>query len=147
MPFKIHLIIVSILIILVLFLTKTFLSPKTEEIQIFTKPSPYTIIINRASWGLNCRIDNKKYDNYVRMDEEKSIENNVLSAVSRICNTKSSCSISADIYSLGGDPVPSCGYKELDIEYRCFSLDKIRVIKSSDAVVNINCDTEIPIKE
>ena len=109
--------------------------------------SPYSIAIENASWGLNCRIpssDKNKSDSYLQSDDNKMTvkENNVLYTVSNMCNGKSSCEILIDPIVLGGDPLATCGYKILEIEYRCFTIDRLRKTTGTDGALIIDCDKQ-----
>ena len=66
-------------------------------------------------------------------------DDNVLTAVSNICNGKEKCDILIDPTVLGEDPLPSCMSEMLQIEYRCFSFDRIWVAKSQAGTLSINC--------
>ncbi len=149
MNFKIHLLIISILIIASFGIIQLIMGHKEEQQQITAAAvaSPYTINIERASWGLNCLAytKNKNTDNYMQPDpaNTKLKENNVLSAVSRLCNVKSKCDIPIDPNVLGEDPAPSCGYKVLQVEYRCFNIDRLRSEKASEGVISIDCDKNL----
>lgn len=92
--------------------------------------SPYAIKIEHAHWGLNCHTS-----------ENKNVDN-VLNRVSQICNGQSKCDILINTNMLGEDPVPNCGYKILQVEYRCFSVDRLHSIKAKEGGLSIDCDKQ-----
>jgi len=158
MNFKTHLIIVSVIIITLYFARSLFMAESSNAPQTIEKSaarSPYFINIVRASWGLNC-IESLKYMNEYSegreagynagnsIDFSKVKENNVLTAVSNICNDKSSCVFPIDISALGEDPLPSCGNKVLQVDYRCFSVDKLRSANEiSGGNLSVDCDKQL----
>lgn len=153
MLFKIHLLIVSVIIIVIYIVMQVISVPKQQpQIQPITetiKISPYNIIISHASWGLNC-LDSSLDRNaetegsYTQPSKSNSKikDDNVISKVSQLCNGKPKCAIALNPSALGEDPLPTCGYKKLQIEYRCFSIDRIRKIEANEAVLTINCDAQ-----
>lgn len=125
------------------------MATKQESQQVHPLPvigSKYTIMIERASWGLNCRTSTDKSvgGNYVQSNNNDTEikENNVLYRVSQLCNGKSKCDILIDPAVLGNDPFPNCGYKALQVEYRCFSIDRLRNSTVSGGILTIDCDKE-----
>ena len=137
MSFKIHLLIITI-IVTVLYLVWVFVASQSSEPVIIQQSptSQYNISIAHASWGMNCRtsfsyaggIDAMgQVDNDVDLSKIK--EDNVRSAVSNLCNGKAVCDIPLDTATLGDDPLPICGSKILQIEYRCFSIDCDKQLK------------------
>lgn len=144
MSFKIHLLVISVIIIMIYFITNIFMANKAAEVATIAPPverSPYTITIERASWGENCNsiIDKNKSDDAVSTVRD----NNVIYKVSRLCNGKPNCDISINSSSLGDDPMPGCLYKVLQVEYRCFSVDRLRKESASEGTININCDKQV----
>ena len=77
------------------------------------------------------------------VDLSKIKEDNVRSAVSNLCNGKAVCDIPLDTATLGDDPLPICGSKILQIEYRCFSIDKLRIAKAATGAISIDCDKQL----
>lgn len=109
--------------------------------------SPYAITIESASWGINCRTyttDTSEKDPYLQQtsNEPKLKENNVLFKLSQLCNGRVKCDISLESGVLGSDPSPDCGYKRLQVEYRCFTVDHLRKIDSAENTVTIDCDKQ-----
>lgn len=157
---KIHLLIISIIIGTLYFVQRFFIAqPSTQEVRVANPVSPYYITVAHASWGMNCLAIAKSINSnasmykdenlgayqdspYAEMDISKIKEDNVLSAVSSICNGKPSCAIPIDPSALGGDPLPSCAGKVLNIEYRCFKVDKVRFARSSSDTIHIDCDKQ-----
>jgi hypothetical protein len=151
MSFKIHLIIVSVIIIAVYFawqLTSRTNTPQPAVIEQETA-SPYSITVIHASWGLNCRnsyvarTTPQKDDPFAYKPgtESKLEEDNVLSIVSKLCDGKLKCTIPISPQALGGDPMPECGDKSLDVEYRCFSFDRPWLVQSSFKSLDIDCSS------
>jgi hypothetical protein len=144
MPFKIHLLIVSF-IIGVVFLSWKWMSeiPQVSP-QVASPSSAYSIIIAHASWGLNCRIRPSAAaagDAYAGGSSSNPLRiDNVLVAVSEMCNGKVECSVPVSAQALGKDPAPECSEKMLDIEYRCFSYDRPWNAKGSSGNVAISCN-------
>lgn len=154
MNLKIHLLII-VIIITALYFAKSFLDslPKTApETAKLEEVSKYHISIVRASWGLNClemaryiRQDNEKNDIYSqkpKIDLSRIVENNVFAEVSNICTDKPSCTISNNTSMLGEDPMPVCGNKYIQVEYRCFDIDKLRGARTNSETLTIDCDKE-----
>jgi len=144
MSFKFHLLIVSIIIIALFGIIKLMVNKSQQPQQVVVvETSPYKISIERADWGANCKniVANKRTDNYLQpSDPRKSTENNVLEPVKNICNDKPACDIPISGDALGGDPLPECGYKILQVEYRCFAIDRLRISKASEGSIVIDCD-------
>jgi len=152
MNFKIHLLIISAIII-VLYLASSFLASRSSAPKPLTQTpqvSDYYISVVHASWGLNCvsfikrmSSQNEESLDTSRLDTSKLKTDNVLSAVSNLCNGKDTCEIPLDAASLGGDPAPSCGNKTLMVEYRCFSIDKLRSATASYGALPIDCNAQL----
>src|SRR5690606_23769554 len=81
--------------------------------------SRYSIAITHASWGLNCRfrVSNRNSGASNPMGafvsdgdapRDKLREDNVLIAVSALCNGKLKCEFPLTPEALGGDPLPEC---------------------------------------
>lgn len=144
MQFKVHLLIISVIIIAVYIIAHILAANKVEPAQSelpVVKTSPYAISIENASWGLNCKIvssggDNVKPDNAIDIKE-----NNVIYPVSRMCNGNSRCEIPLDSNYLG-EPMAGCA-KILEVEYRCYNIDRMRTARASDGVMTIDCDKQL----
>ncbi len=143
MPFKIHLLIVSF-IIAVVFVSWKWMAEAPQAAPQTASSSPYSISIVHASWGLNCKLKAipNSYDSYASSSEQtKPLRiDNVLVAVSELCNGKLQCSVPVNSGALGKDPAPECSEKVLDIEYRCFSYDRPWSTRSSSGSVDIDCN-------
>lgn len=106
--------------------------------------SPYYITISNATYGYNCKDTEARAAASGTVDPFASglppiRRNNVLTKVSDLCNGKPSCGITVNSDVLGGDPAPGCG-KELEVEYRCFSYDRPRMEKKTEATrLEIDC--------
>lgn len=143
MQFKIHLLIISVIIIAVYIIAHIFNANKLEPIEASALPvvhkSGYTITIENASWGMNCKNTPQPEQDEVRVENPIALtDNNVIYPVSRLCNGNSRCEIPVDSNTLG-EPMRSC-FKLLEVEYRCFNIDKLRKAKSSSGVLAIDCD-------
>jgi hypothetical protein len=140
MSFKLHLIIVSVIIVLVYLAGKIFLTvPLPATTPMSTKKSPFSIAITHATWGLNCRYrltegmeNDDGFVKDIRVD-------NALKKVSELCNDKPSCTIAINENTLGRDPYPGCFEKELDIEYRCYSFDRPWRVRGNSGTISIDC--------
>lgn len=145
---KFHIIAMSVIIgvTVLIFLLMGRLSGSDNNVQqpdIVT--SDRVIFISKASWGLNC---NKTYDLRLKqlrrlkqpMPEgfERVQPNNVLLAVSKYCNGKKTCTFQPSDEAFGIKKPSSCR-KALDVEYRCFSYDRIWK-KSAPARTDITID-------
>ncbi len=152
MSFKIHLLVISIIILTFYFITQIFMTHKLEpqsNTPSLIKGSPYTITIERASWGANCHIapTDKNNNSYLQSDDvnKKTKENNVIKSVAQLCNGKAKCDILINPNTLGEDPFPACMYKILQVEYRCFSVDRLRKKEATEGVLAIDCDKHFSV--
>lgn len=133
MSLRIHLIIVSF-IILIVFAGWQWMRPGAPDQA--GGSSPYAIQIVRASYGLNCLYNYGRAPAAATPDSlpaaENSAdlpplrENNVLERLSAFCNLKTRCPLKSDPAWLGFNPAPGCYNKQLSVEYRCFSYDRLR---------------------
>ena len=147
MNFKIHLIIVSIIIIAVYFSWQISMRMDSAQQTVVQQEndSPYKISIISASYGLNCdsmySSDPQPQDPYAfkKQSNAKSKKNNVLDMISKACNDKLQCTIIVKPELLGGDPDPNCGGEALEIEYRCFSFDRLWTARSTRENIVIDC--------
>jgi hypothetical protein len=143
MSFKTHLIIVSF-IILAVYLAWQLMEPASELPAVSPeKPSPYSITIVHASWGVNCRLrmNESSMDNFAKDVRNTPLrEDNVLAKISEQCDGKLQCSIPVNSAALGLDPAPECAEKELRVEYRCFSYDRPWEVHISSGTLNIDCN-------
>ena len=146
MSFKLHLIIVSFIIISV-YLAWQMMNAPAPAPQAETQGATYHISVIHASWGVNCRLlanieNGKPAENpyAAATDENKLKVDNVLPVVSGLCNGKQSCDIPIDIQTLGDDPSPNCTIKMLEVEYRCFSYDRPRSEKIIGTMLSLHCN-------
>lgn len=129
---------------MVYIITHIISSNKIESVQSalpVVNTSPYAITVENADWGLNCKTiqqdnDNLKPDNAIDIKE-----NNVIYPVSRLCNGNSKCDIEVSSNFLG-EPMSGCA-KILEVDYRCFNIDRIRTAKASGGVMSIDCDKQL----
>jgi len=143
MPFKIHLIIVSIIILIVTLIWGLTQNATQPVVAAEPKGIIRKISVTHASYALNCRnvaINNAAVPQNAFSSASASIkEDNVLQAVSKLCNGKTECDVSADSAEFGEDPAPDCTPKALEIEYRCFSYDRPWIVKTSGGSVKLLC--------
>jgi len=153
MSFKTHLLIITTIIILVFaawqYMYGTAPAPVVVEQTVSNEPANESraIEIIRASWGLNCSnvplaaVKEEPLANYADDNRKTSplADNNVLEAVTKLCNGKLTCEIAINTATLGPDPMPQCYDKQLVVEYRCFAFDRPWLLKSSHAPMVIDC--------
>ncbi|MCE2926458.1 MAG: hypothetical protein LW823_02260 [Rickettsiales bacterium] len=137
MTFKTHLIAISVIILSVFIAWQAFQKPdRPKQAPPKTETSAYQIIIVRASLGLNC-LD--RYPN-----AENLFENNVKEIVSSLCAGKLDCKVPTNEKTLKITTSSDCSDKELEIEYRCFSFDRLRTEKASFGSVELRCSNLEP---
>ncbi len=149
MSFKIHLIIVSVIIIAVYFTWQiTQRSQKSQDtVNQEEIVSPYKISIISASYGLNClesyvEPSDNSNDPFAHKNNKELIKrDNVLATISSLCNDKLKCSIPLSAKLLDNDPMPQCAGKTLDVEYRCFSFDRPWTLKGEGKSLDIDCSS------
>ncbi len=85
------------------------------------------ISIVRANYGLNCLTDNNDAQPYPATPSETRVfrENNILIPASNACNGRIKCSIDGKTLLSGADSASKCKAKAIEIEYRCFSYDRL----------------------
>lgn len=137
MSFKLHLVIVSTIIVLVILASQLIIQAPKETPAPAPVASPYSIAIVRASWGLEC-------NDPVNPSSANVPENNVKDKIAAICEGKTECIIPIDVKVLGNDPAPKCPNKQLFVEYRCFTFDRLQNIKAVNGNATIKCDQPIP---
>lgn len=142
-------------VVLVMYL---LIGPKSADEQKTVFAGTNYVQINSATWGLNC---NQHIDYAIKeaqaeraaapLEKRKDIQipepvarNNVLSHMSELCNGKEVCSFLVESDIIGIDPVYSC-YKELQLTYRCYDVDKLRSItfKQGD-MLKLDCTPTTP---
>jgi hypothetical protein len=123
-------------------------------------PSPpsnqgnYKISILSASWGYNCNpyireaLEARKSIPLEKDAEGKIIQptplkliehDNVLKQVSAACNDKPYCEVVANTEIFGFDPHEGC-FKQLEVSYRCYDIDRLRILKAEQAAqMKIDC--------
>ena len=94
-------------------------------------PSPYNIIIVRASWGLNC------LERFASADQIS--ENNIQQPIINLCNGKAECIISISEANKVFNFLPECTDKVMEVDYRCFSFDRLRSVKASNGQLELKC--------
>jgi len=147
MPFKLHLIIISCIIVAVLLAWQFLHNTSSGLSDNAPAKSAYSLSVTHASWGLNCRNiainnDAAPHDAFVSKGEanNKLHEDNVLGTVARLCNGNMKCDIMVDEATLGADPSPDCGNKVLEVEYRCFSYDRPWNVKTATGTLSLHCE-------
>ena len=143
MSFKIHLIIVSVIIVIV-YLTWQLMSVPPAPVVPAAKPktSTYSISIAHATWGRECAIESNGASDAFRgaASTNPLREDNVLVRVNELCSGRVICEIPLNSAALGEDPAPDCLSKTLEVEYRCFSYDRPWTVTASSGKLVINCD-------
>lgn len=124
-------------------------APPEEQIEETIDTGDY-VRIHSASWGLNC-IDPAAQghtDALLAKDDKvmKLRRDNVLSFVSKQCNGKDSCEVmnSPATFDASDDknPQKNCE-KDLEIEYRCFTFDRLwKKVSGHREPVKIECKRE-----
>lgn len=146
MSFKIHLLIVCLIILTVYAVWQwtgsTSAPVASPPAQV--KESNRWISVIHASWGLNCRgVANSfgsSYDPYKAESAPGKLRvDNVLVAVSNLCNGQEECTIPVTADALDGDPAPACADKQLTVEYRCFSYDRPWTVHATNKSLSIDC--------
>lgn len=132
---KFHLIAMSIIIgviSLVFFMIQRFQTPDLPvEEQPDIVASDRVIFVSKASFGLNC---NEVYERFKEREHTMGVPipngmveskpNNALLAITELCNGKKYCSFTATDSKFGLEPMSNC-IRELEVEYRCFSYDRV----------------------
>jgi hypothetical protein len=132
MTFKNHLIAIAVISVVVLVAWNVFQRAKPAEQPVAaTNTSPYQIIIVRASWGLNCT---ERFGS-----SDKIHENNIHEAIANLCNGQINCSVAISDVVKFFNPLPQCTDKQLEVDYRCFSFDRLRSAKTSSGQLQITC--------
>ncbi len=114
----------------------------------------YKINIVSATWGYNCNpfiketMEARKQTGLAKDAEGKVIQgaplklvehDNVLKQVAANCNGKSYCEVAANTELFGFDPHEGC-FKELEVSYRCYDIDRLRVLKAEQAaLLKLDC--------
>src|SRR5687768_9678856 len=114
MSFKVHLLIVSVMIVVVYLVWGAIKTLRELAAVQDSAKSAYSITITHASWGLNCplmgndmnTLDKAYAKKHPAGKTAKPYEDNVLSIISELCNGKETCDIavSADMF---GDLPPA----------------------------------------
>jgi hypothetical protein len=151
MSFKIHLIIVSVIIVIVyLVWGMTRSQPQTAALN---QPDSYTITVIHASWGLNCPVvvsnENVLDKAYVKKsgnNPSQPYTDNALNIVADLCNGQSECTIALSDELFSGLAPENCNDKKLTVEYRCFAFDRPWRAEASTAqgLLAISCQDKKP---
>lgn len=153
MSFKIHLLIVSVIILVVYLVWGISRStPDTGSSIADTKPT-YVISVTHASWGLNCPdiagnddILDKAYVKKSDLANKRPYQDNALAIVSDYCNSKTDCDIPLSGELFKGMAPKQCSEKKLAVEYRCFTYDRPWRAEASniDGMLSITCKGKEP---
>lgn len=149
MSFKIHLLIVTFIILAVTIIWEF----KPDAVQLTDQGDngeiSRRIIVNHASWGLNCLQYDIESSNRVktpyRTKESKNkgiFKDNAYKAVALACNGELECEVRASDEIISPEPEPNCQPKSLDIEYRCFSYDRPWRVQTEGGTVKLECTKE-----
>ena len=142
MNLKLHLAAISI-IVLLLVAVYIFSNRGTGEGN-----TPIALEVVNASYGLNCLAQQPAQGsepNAIYKDESTPAvrKNNVLVAVSRLCNGQPTCQFEVNESNLGSNPNPTC-YKELEVDYRCFSYDRLRSAETAENnIISLSCPAQV----
>jgi hypothetical protein len=114
----------------------------------------YKITIISATWGYNCNpfiketMEARKQSALTKDAEGKVIQDaplklverdNVLKQVAASCNEKPYCEVAANTELFGFDPHEGC-FKELEVSYRCYDIDRLRTLKAEQAaLIKLDC--------
>lgn len=148
MSFKLHLLIVSIIIV-IMYLAWGFTrsQPNTATDDANSAPT-YSVSVIHASWGLNCPAilenDNVLDKAYVRKSDTHSNRphaDNALQIVSDLCQGEVECTIPLNDATFEGMAPANCNEKKLTVEYRCFAFDRPWRAQgsSNDGSLSITC--------
>lgn len=136
MPFKIHLLIICVIIATV-FTVWQLTNPNTsKDSSEHPKASAKLITITHASLGLNCRQFSANTNNL------NIAPDNVLELISKKCSGLTECTIALETGELGEDTAPDCKPKTLEVEYRCFSYDRPRQLKATTGSLQLKCTND-----
>ncbi|MFW0776991.1 MAG: hypothetical protein ACN2B6_04655 [Rickettsiales bacterium] len=138
MSFKAHLLVIAAIVIVISLIWQASQTPSDKQVVTIDN-NPYKISIVHASWGLNCI---QRY----RTPPKTLRDDNVIEAVTSLCDGKSECTIPVNTETLGKDPAIRCSDKLLKVEYRCFSYDRIREISAISRKLQIECNESV-VKE
>lgn len=148
-------------ICLVIVLVFSFAAPKPAPVAMSNEPQTSNRIeVYQANWGLNCNVDiartlKVRQTNLPPRDEKGQVipykplvpaqKNNVILPVSTLCNTQVMCQIEATSTNLGGiDPLETC-YKQLEVQYRCFTYDRIHTeTVDQGSILTLDCNEKQP---
>jgi len=137
-------------VVLVMYL---IVGPKSAPEQKTEFTGTNYVQVNSATWGMNCNrhIEYRRKEAEMKRAEvpyaerekiempELVIRNNVLSQMSTLCNGKEVCAFRVESEVIGVDPVYAC-FKELEISYRCFEIDRLRQEKyRQGSTARIDC--------
>ncbi len=136
-----HAIAVSVIVVMIMAIY-AFLQPKEETI---VQKSAYAVSIEQATYGENC---NKLIEQRNKMLKAQSssmkpealiTRGNASDIIASHCNGKEICSFTVSPTALGIDPYARC-LKVLEVEYRCFSFDQLRVASAQDQnLIEMSC--------
>lgn len=117
----------------------------------------YKVFVIGATWGENCNdYISKMIEGGIKREPEvdengnqrppKPYElvkrDNILDEISRRCNGQVLCQFPATQKYIVNNPHPNCN-KKLDLTYRCYDLDRIRVINTNEGrEVKLDCSTK-----
>lgn len=150
MSLKIHLIIVSLIVIV---LTLGWQAASYWGNKNTPHQSPRGVIqVVRATLGLNCDPSTLTADITVAHpagdfndNSQKIKEDNVHQQISQLCNGKTTCSILNNTDALGFDPAPNCFDKQILVEYRCYAFDRLwQVIIPPHESGSVDCTNVVP---
>jgi hypothetical protein len=165
--YKFHTIAIAIIsaVIVVIFLLFGPKAPPSAAPVVLTTADSYARIVS-ATWGLNCNVF---IESAIAVQAKEGLArdangtviaapilkkvtpDNVLEKVKALCNGKPFCETYINSEILGNEPSADC-FKQLEISYRCFEVDRLRSasVGQNDALkidcTNPTADTHAPAK-
>ncbi len=107
----------------------------------------HSIHISSASYGLNCTPSNPPNSTDALSSQTQPVtaqENNALTQVTALCDTRYTCQFNVTAAGVGFDPAPECD-KDISVNYRCFSYDVIHNISAhAGETLQIDCSANTP---
>lgn len=112
------------------------------------------IAIYSATWGQACNpqieqaiaeranvpVKAEKPDSDAPLALQPVSANNVLQAVSDLCNGKLTCEFTASSQTFGVEPLHACP-KNLEVSYRCFAYDRLWTVTAQQGqTVTLDCN-------
>lgn len=151
---RIHLMAIGAITTMVTLMYVLF-GPTTQKSQEAVFAGSDYVQISSATWGMNCNPHVKHEIERARIERTKLpfskrdtipipkhiTRNNALTYISTLCNGKAICTFLTEADIIKFDPIHSC-FKELEISYRCYDIDRLRHAKFRQGeVTRLDCST------